>query len=243
MVAPSGFHGFPREAVQFFENLIWNNNRAWFQEHKEAYQEKVLVPAVEFVRVMGERLRTMSPGVVADTRTNGAGSIFRIYRDVRFSKDKRPYKTYLGVFFQDGARKKMENPGFYFHTEPGKLMLAAGWHEPPRAALGAFRDAVVDPELGPALADAVEQVRAASVYEIGGRHYKRAPRGYDPDHPNAQYLLYNGLFTSCEGPIPDEFYSDGLVDYCAAHWAAMHPIHAWTVEVAQRVSWGSAAKD
>ena len=243
MPTSSGFQGFPRETVQLYENIIRNNNRAWFQEHKEVYQEMVLAPAVEFVRAMGERLRTMSPGVVADTRTNGAGSIFRIYRDVRFSKDKRPYKTYLGVYFWDGVRKKMENPGFYFHIEPGKLMLAAGWHNPPRAALGAFRDAVVDPDLGPALAGAVEQVKAAGAYEIGGQHYKRTPRGYDPHHPNSQYLLYNGLYTSFEGPIPYEFYSAGLVDYCAAHWAAMHPIHAWTVEVAQRVDWGQPAKD
>ena len=89
----------------------------------------------------------------------------------------------------------------------------------------------------------VEQVKAAGAYEIGGQHYKRTPRGYDPHHPNSQYLLYNGLYTSFEGPIPYEFYSAGLVDYCAAHWAAMHPIHAWTVEVAQRVDWGQPAKD
>jgi len=231
------FQGFPREAVQFYEDLVRNNDKDWFQEHKAVYQKMVLAPAVDFVRVMGERLRTLSPGVVADTRTNGAGSIFRIYRDMRFSKDKRPYKTYLGAYFWDGMRKKMEHPGFYFQVEPGKLMLAAGWHEPPRVALGAFRDAVVDPQLGPALRDAVEQVEAAGIYEIGGKHYKRTPRGYDLDHPNAQYLLYNGLFTTFEGPIPDEFYSAELIDFCAAHWTAMLPLHAWTVEVAQRVDW------
>ena len=98
------------------------------------------------------------PGVVADPRTNGAGSIFRIYRDTRFSKDKRPYKTYLGILFWQGRGKKMENPGFYFHLEPKGLMLGAGTYTFMKQGLEAFRKAVVHRTRGPALAKAVKKV-------------------------------------------------------------------------------------
>jgi len=118
MSETAAFNGFPRELIQFYQGLSRNNDKSWFNEHKDIYARHVIAPAQDFVVSMGERLRMLSPGIVADTRANGAGSIFRIYRDLRFSKDKRPYKTFLGIFFWEGSGKKMENPGFYFHMEP-----------------------------------------------------------------------------------------------------------------------------
>ena len=221
------FDGFPHELLRFYEDLAANNDRAWFNEHKHVYKEQVLAPAQEFVRAMGDRLRALAPDVVADTRATGSGSIFRIYRDTRFSKDKTPYKTYLSIFFWEGERKKTENSGFYFHLEPARLMLAGGLHVFPWPLLDTYRDAVVDPDHGPALVRAIEKVTASGPYQVGGRHYKRTPRGYDPEHENAEYLRYNGLWASIENDVPEELFTEECVDYCLARFRDMAPIHEW----------------
>ena len=232
-MAMNPFTGFPREAIAFYRDLMENNDTGWFQEHKEQYQRFVLEPSKAFILAMGERLSEISPNIIADTRTNGAGSLFRIYRDVRFSKDKRPYKTYLGIYFWEGNRKKLENPGFYFHLDPAQssLMLGAGMYIFPRQILEPFRQAVIDQKMGPTLTEAVRQVTARGHYQMGGQHYKRIPRGYDDAHPNVEYLLHNGLWVSFENSLPEELYSSRLLDYCVEKFRDMDPIQRWLVHM------------
>lgn len=227
----STFTGFPKEVITFYKDLVRNNNKEWFEAHKTDYKNHVIKPAQNFVLAMGERLRTISPGLVADTRTNGAGSIFRIYRDTRFSHDKSPYKTFLGIFLWEGSRKKMENSGFYFHLEPDKLMLGAGIYIFPKPLLKIYRDAVVHPDHGMTLLEAIESVTVTGEYQVGGKHYKRIPRGYDGTHKNAELLKYNGLHAVIENGIPDELYSEALLDYCFERFYDMYPIHRWLVTV------------
>jgi uncharacterized protein (TIGR02453 family) len=223
------FNGFPKETVRFYRELSRHNDKAWFEEHKAQYREKVLAPAVEFVLAMGERLTRFAPGVVADPRTNGAGSVFRIYRDTRFSRDKRPYKTYLGILFWQGRGKKMENPGFYFHLEPKGLMLAAGTYMFTKPDLEAFRKAAVHKTRGPALGKAIKKVTKKG-YEIGGSHYKRVPRGFDPEHPNADYLRHNGLYAYTEGKIPEELHTKDILGFCLSAFREMYPVQEWIVD-------------
>jgi uncharacterized protein (TIGR02453 family) len=223
------FNGFPEETVRFYRELSRHNDRAWFEAHKDEYRQTVLAPAVDFVLAMGEGLRRFAPGVVADPRTNGAGSIFRIYRDTRFSKDKRPYKTYLGILFWQGRGKKMENPGFYFQLAPDGLMLGAGTYAFTPRGLEAFRKAVAHTTRGPALTKAVGKVTKRG-YEIGGAHYKRVPRGFDPDHPNAELLKHNGLYAYTEGAIPKQLHTRDLLAFCLKAFKEMYPIQEWIVE-------------
>jgi uncharacterized protein (TIGR02453 family) len=117
----SGFEGFPEETVTFLSDLAKNNKKTWFDAHKNDYERFLVWPARAFTEAIGERLITVVPGIIAEPRING--SIFRIYRDTRFSKDKTPYKTHLGIFCWDGSGPKMECPGFYFHLEPPNLLL------------------------------------------------------------------------------------------------------------------------
>jgi uncharacterized protein (TIGR02453 family) len=226
------FSGFPQETITFYQDLARNNDKVWFDAHKQDYKHYVLAPAQDFVVAMGERLRTIAPDIVMDTRTNGAGSIFRIYRDTRFSKDKTPYKPFLGIFFWEGARKKMENSGFYFHLEPPRLMLAAGMYMFCRPTLEKYRQAVIDPKLGVSLIKAVEQVEANGPYEISTLHYKRVPRGFDSNHENARFLRFNGLSASIESDIPEEIHSPDILDYCLARFQDMAPLHRWLVKMA-----------
>ena len=228
MSKAQGFNGFPKETVRFYRELAKHNDRVWFEAHKDTYRDKVLAPAQEFVLALGEGLKRMAPGIVADPRTSGAGSIFRIYRDTRFSKDKRPYKTYLGILFWEGSGKKADKSGFYFHLEPTGLMLGAGTFMFTKPDLHAFRKAVVHRTHGPGLAKAIHGVTAKG-YGIGGAHYKRVPRGFDPAHPNAEYLRHNGLYAYTEGRIPSELYRRDLLGFCLKAFKDMHPIHQWIV--------------
>lgn len=229
MPATSTFNGFPREFVAFYENLAKNNRKEWFTEHKTDFDTYVMEPARDFVYEMGKRLQKIAPNIVADPRVNK--SIFRPYRDTRFSKDKTPYKTHLGILFWTGTLAKMDCPGFYFHIEPPILMLGVGNHCFSKPMLQLYRDSVVDPGRGPALVKAVKSVQKKGDYEIGVGHYKKTPRGYDKDHKNAEYLLYNGLTAAFTTPIPEDLYSAKILDYAFKRFKDMSPIQKWLYDM------------
>ena len=220
----STFKGFPKEMIDFFDQLKKNNTREWFQEHKKEYEAHVKQPSEEFVLVMGERLRSISAGIHAIPKVNQ--SLFRLNRDTRFSNDKRPYKTNLGIWFWEGDRKRMECSGFYFHIDEKNLMLGAGIHIFPKELIGPYRDAVVSKKYGPELRKVINKV-SKSGYAVSGKHYKRVPSGYDPSHENVDLLLHNGLAAMYESALPDELFSEGIINNVFAHFKKMSPLHTW----------------
>ena len=223
-----GFRGFPKTALRFYRQLEENNERIWFQEHKDEYTRNVVEPAQDFVLAMAGPLRKISPTLNTDPRAYGGGSILRIYRDTRFSKDKTPYKTWLGIRFWDGDTK--ENPGFFFYLTSKKLGLFGGYHSPTPGQLEKIRAGIADPKTGSALVRTIRKLEKAG-YEIRGKHYKRMPRGYEVDGARADYLLYRGIFSAFEQKIPPELHEPVFVDYCAGHYKAMAPLFAWMQRV------------
>ena len=131
MMDEQPFLGFPDKGLKFLTGLKKNNNKAWFDEHKEIYKEELVAPGQAFVVALGRKLQKISKGVIYDTRLNGSGSIMRIYRDIRFSKDKTPYKDWIGIFFWEGKYKKMENPGYYVHVDPKECFVGSGHYHFP----------------------------------------------------------------------------------------------------------------
>lgn len=228
------FAGFPEEGMRFLDDLKANNNRQWFNERKEVYRIQLLEPAQAFVVALGERLQEISPHIVFDPRTSGSGSIFRIYRDTRFSKDKSPYKTHLGILFWEGSGKKMENPGFYIHLEPGAVRVHAGHYAFPKSMLAAYRDAVVDVNLGSGLEIALAEVRDAGEYHIHGEQYKRVPSGYDREHERADLLRYKSLYASSPLIEAEILGSPDFVDISFEHCTNMSSLHHWLVKVVKR---------
>jgi len=227
------FNGFCNEGVQLLVDLKDNNDRKWFDSHRSTFETGLFDPARSFVTAVGEELKKKVPGINADPRRDR--SIFRIHRDTRFSKDKSPYKTHLGILFWEGKGKKMECSGFYFHLEPPELSLYAGMHRFPSPTLKEYRNAVVDPVAGKKLQKAIRTVTESGPYRIGGLYYKRVPKGYDPGHPNASLLRHNGLWAGWSGKIPHELYGNGLVDLCARRFLDMLPLHRWLVELTERI--------
>ncbi|MCG8334882.1 MAG: DUF2461 domain-containing protein [Proteobacteria bacterium] len=220
----SEFSGFPKELLTFFKNLEKNNTQAWFNDHKKDYETFVKKPSSDFVIAMGEKLESIAPGIKAIPKVNQ--SLFRLNRDTRFSKDKTPYKTNMGIWFWEGDGKRMECSGFYFHLENSKLMLGAGIYMFPKHLIEAYRDAVVDPIRGGLLKKTLKNLEKNG-YSPGGKHYKRIPRGYDADHENADYLLFNGFHCGNETSIPKEFHTKELISYAFKEYKKMLPLHEW----------------
>jgi uncharacterized protein (TIGR02453 family) len=223
------FEGFSKETFDFLRDLELNNNRSWFESNRIVYEDLVLRPAQDFVVEMGDRLKTISPRVSAIPLVDK--SIFRLYRDTRFSKDKTPYKTHIGLVFWQGPRKKLENPNYYVQLNKASIFVGAGEYRFPADLMRSYRDSVVHPRVGAELKRILDRITANPSYKIGGLHYKRVPRGYDPDHPHAGLLLHNGLYTYYEGALPDEIYSPRFVDYCFSILKEMSPLQGWLAGV------------
>jgi uncharacterized protein (TIGR02453 family) len=220
----SSFEGFSTETLKFFEELTQNNTKEWFEEHRSDYDQHVMEPAKGFVAAMGQKLHDLSDRINAIPKVNQ--SLFRINRDTRFSRDKRPYKTNLGIWFWEGTRKRMECSGFYFHLGDGKLMLGTGIYLFSKELLNLFRDAVTDKKSALSLKAAVDKI-SKNGYIIGGKHYKRLPQGYDASHGQAEFLLFNGLTARIEEDTPKELYSPSIVEYAFSHYKNMYPLHEW----------------
>lgn len=225
-----GFQGFPAEGIQFLRDLAQNNHKSWFEAHKATYMRAVQQPAVALVVALGEHLKAAYPPVTYDPRTNG-GSLTRIYRDVRFSADKTPYKTNIAMMFAPEGYKRMEAPGFGLQITPQQVELVAGMFQFSKSQLEAYRAAILDAGQVQALLDAVDQVQAAGDYPLGGKELKRVPRGFDAGHPHADWLKYKGLHVFAP-PIPLEIaYTPGLVDAVMDHFTRMAPVQQWLMRI------------
>lgn len=176
----NSFPGFPEDLFGFLNDLSRNNNREWFTANKVRYQESVLEPVRDFILAMGARLYKISESFVADPRTNG-GSMFRIYRDTRFSKDKRPYKENVGCQFRHVAGKTAHAPGFYVHLQPGNVFVGGGIWAPPNPVLEKIRTAI-DERPGNWEKVLVRVQEGKGIYSMEGEQLKRPPAGYDVDH-------------------------------------------------------------
>lgn len=166
---------FTKETFGFLSDLEKNNSREWFNANKRRYEEFVKEPFLEFITAAGPQLRKISPNIVADPRPSG-GSFFRIYRDVRFSADKSPYKTNAGAYFRHSSGKESPAPGYYLHVSPEMSFLAGGMYMPDSKALLKVREEIVArPSEWKALRKKIDLSEEEAL--------KRAPKGFDPNHP------------------------------------------------------------
>ena len=196
---------FSPQLFDFFRDLRRNNNKPWFEANKQRYIADVRDPCIRFITDFGEHLRGISEYLLANPSTVG-GSLFRIYLDVRFSRDKRPYKTAAGIQFNHVLGKKVHSPGFYLHLGPGEVFAGAGIWRPDSKAVRAVRQAIVDrPDAWRRMLAAVTE---SAELQFGGESLKRAPRDFDPDHPliedlkRKDYLLFRN-FSEQQACAPD----------------------------------------
>ena len=196
----SEFQGFGAGLTAFLQDLRGNNERDWFHANRQRYEEAVREPARAFIRAMAPALAAISPHFRADDRKTG-GSLMRVHRDTRFSRDKTPYKTNVGIQFRHALGRDVHAPGFYVHLEPENAFLAAGvWH-PDAGALSMIRARIhEEPEAWRGVRDA-GPFRAS--FRLGGDRLKTMPRGFAKDHPLAEDLRRKDFIAVHEVPLPD----------------------------------------
>lgn len=175
------FKGFGRDFFAFFRELKANNERAWFEANKQRFRDNVQAPMSAFIEAMAPRLAKIGRNFIADPKPNG-GSMFRIYRDVRFSKDKRPYKEHASCQFRHRLGKDVHAPGFYMHFAPDEVFFGGGLWLPPPDALAKIRGAIASKPAAwkKVLAD---KAFAKRFDGVEGEALARPPRGFDPAHP------------------------------------------------------------
>jgi uncharacterized protein (TIGR02453 family) len=172
---------FTPELFRFLRELARNNDRTWFADNRERYHEHVRDPMLRFIEDVGPPLGRISRAFLADPSLQG-GSMFRIHRDVRFSKDKSPYKTAASAQFRHRKGRDVHAPGFYVHLEPGSVFAGAGIWRPDGPSLARIRGAIVgDPARWKRLVGT--KAFKDGTLRLAGDALKRAPRGYDSEHP------------------------------------------------------------
>jgi uncharacterized protein (TIGR02453 family) len=227
---------FTPETFRFLRSLARNNNREWFAAHKEQYEQQVRGPALRFIADLAQPLRAISPQLVASAKPVG-GSLFRIYRDTRFSSDKTPYKTHVGMSFYHAATKavargsggtaslgRLDAPVLYLHLEPGACFLGGGiWHPQPET-LKRLRDFMIDNPMSWKKATRGKAFRR--FFALDGDSLARPPRGYSPTHELIADLKRKDIVASSELTERDLMRGD-LVAFLVRRYRPMRPLLDW----------------
>lgn len=202
------------ELFAFLGELKENNNRVWFQDNKERYENDVKDPLLTFIAAFAERTPEISTSIMAIPRTTG-GSLFRIYRDMRFSKDKTPYKTGAGLHFRHKRGKDVHAPGYYLHLEPGEVFAGCGIWKPNTETVTKIRTKIAthpDQWL-----NIIQEKKFKKTFTIGGDSLKRPPKGFDPDHPLIEDLKRKDYLASIvlnEKIVGEPDFLDYYVELC-----------------------------
>ena len=208
----SAFTGFPVAALDFYDDLEVDNTKSFWEKHKAVYNESVKQP-----------MTAMCEALAPDF---GDAKVFRPYRDVRFAKDKTPYKTHQGAFVAAGPAT-----GWYVEISARGLRVGAGFYEASGERLARIREAMADDKSGPRLQRVLRKLEKDG-FEISGERLKTSPRGYDADHPRIELLRHKQLFAGkllgFEGlDSPD------VVEWVRADWRALRPLVEWVAASAE----------
>jgi uncharacterized protein (TIGR02453 family) len=217
---------FTKATFKFLNELSANNNRAWFEENKPRYEALVREPALDFIEAMEPALKTFAPNFRAEPRKMG-GSLMRVFRDTRFSRDKTPYKTNIGIQFRHALGKDIHAPGFYVHIATDECFFAVGCWHPESDALGQIRDHIVEkPEKWFAARD---NKKFVAQWNTGGDSLTRPPRGYNANHPAIEDLKRKDFIAMAPLSIA-EATGTGLVKLAGKRFAASVPYMAFLCE-------------
>ncbi len=229
--AAATFRGFADSSGRFFEELTLHNDRGWFEEHREEYQQGWFLPMQAlFAEVRGRLSRVYPGGAIAPPK------VFRIHRDVRFSKDKTPYKTHIGGLLTlsaaAGGRSQVEVPAaLYFHVSHTELFAAAGLYGMDPATLATHRKALLDPRRGKELERILAPLRRKGFAIEARESLKRPPPGVDPEHPRVELLRMKGLI-AVSPELPRKLLgSERLVDRLVEVASACAPLNRWLLRI------------
>ncbi|GAA1926835.1 DUF2461 domain-containing protein [Nocardioides marmoribigeumensis] len=204
------FTGFPVAALDFYDDLEVDNTKSFWEAHRTTYDEAVRVP-------MAALCAALEPEF-------GEAKVFRPYRDVRFAKDKTPYKTHQGGFVQAGPAT-----GWYVQVSAAGVRVSVGYYHAEKESLAAIRKGIDDDLAGPRLLRIVTKLRKGG-WEQGGETLKTTPRGYDADHPRIDLLRHKSLTFTTDYGFDEVIHTPALADRVRADWRAGRPLVEWVGE-------------
>jgi uncharacterized protein (TIGR02453 family) len=205
--AADGFTGFPVAALDFYDDLEMDNTKSFWTAHKEVYETAVKAPMTALVTALEPEF--------------GQAKIFRPYRDVRFAKDKTPYKTHQGAYVAAAP-----STGWYVQVGAAGVRVGVGFYDASSTRLSAIRDAIVDDRRGRRLQRILATLQKQG-WELGGERLKTSPRGYDADHPRIDLLRHKSLTLGRSYGFEPVIHSAGLLDRVRADWRAGRPFVEW----------------
>ena len=203
----SSFSGFPTAALDFYDDLEMDNTKSFWAAHKDTYDVAVKAPMAALVAALEDEF--------------GTAKIFRPYRDVRFAKDKTPYKTHQGAFVASGP-----STGWYVEVAAPGVRVGAGFYHAEAARLATFRAGIADDRDGPEL-ERILAAMDAEGWELGGEALKTSPRGYDADHPRIGLLRHKSMTLGKSYGFEPVIHTPELLDLVRADWQAMRPLVEW----------------
>lgn len=213
------FKGFPRESMIFFKQLKRNNNRKWFEKHKEEFESYVRLPMQSFITSLQPHFTRFAP----EFDLNPMRSIFRIYRDIRFSQDKTPYKTHIAAHFVlRGRLKGFVGTGYYVEIAPEELYVGGGIYIPDNDQLRKIRNAIET--CGEEFLSIVESRRFKRLFTpFNWSKLQRVPKGYDENHSMAEWLKYKQFFVGVSWPV-SKCYRESFVKETANIFEELTPL-------------------
>ena len=205
---------FTQATFTFLTELSRSNEREWFNDNKQRYEEYVRGPALAFIEDIAPELQLIAPRFLAVPKKVG-GSLMRVYRDTRFSKDKTPYKTNIGIQFRHEVGKNVHSPGYYLHISPQECFLGVGIWRPDSTTLGQIREAIRDK--GDKWLAARDDSDFAQHYDLRGESLKNAPRGFAKDHPLLEDLKRKDFIANEDFP-PEQVLSVDFLHDTVTHF-------------------------
>ncbi|QWF21919.1 DUF2461 domain-containing protein [Nocardioides sp. LMS-CY] len=206
-----GFTGFPVAGLDFYDDLEVDNTKSFWEKHKAVYTESVRRP-----------MEALCAELTGEFAPDGqSAKVFRPYRDVRFAKDKTPYKTHQGAFVRVG-----EATGWYVELSPRGVRTGGGFYEASGPRLAAFREAVAHDRFGPELEKIVRSLERKG-FEIGGDRLKTSPRGYDTEHPRIELLRHRSLTAGHSLGFEPVIHTPEVLDIVRDDWRTLRPLVEW----------------
>jgi uncharacterized protein (TIGR02453 family) len=207
VVAGTQFGGFPVAALDFYDDLEMDNTKSFWTAHKDVYETAVKAPMTALVTALEPEF--------------GKAKVFRPFRDVRFAKDKTPYKTHQGAFVPVGP-----STGWYVQIGAPGVRVGVGYYEAGSARLAAIRDAIADERRGKELQGIIDGLQADG-WDLSGERLKTSPRGYDVDHPRIELLRHKSLTVGRSYGFDPVIHTAGLLDRVRDDWRAARPLVEW----------------
>ncbi|MGZ6142936.1 MAG: DUF2461 domain-containing protein [Myxococcales bacterium] len=218
------FSGFPEGGLLFLRELAQHNDRDWFEAHRVAWDEGVVPAMLAWCGALAERLHDAMPALVFQPRVGG--SLYRLNRDTRFSRDKRPYKTHTAALLWEGGDKH-DAPGVYLHVSGEEVLFGGGIYAFEEARLDRYQKLLHSEASAGRLQKALAQAKKAGLKVEGGEKLLRPPRGFDPEGPLAELSTYKGLTVLKKAKPAAWLHTQEALDRSEAVARAYAPLHAW----------------